>query len=129
MIEPPKKNTCVASRRPEFNLDFEALLPDWDGFPVWWLAKRWLAKRWRLSDSHWLRLLDDGDLKACVDLRRSGSSRSVIRITRAALLEFFHRRKDLPAVAAANPRPLYREESKRKPERGNEFARRGLPRK
>jgi hypothetical protein len=107
MAEHRKNGT---TREPEFNLDFGAMFPDWDGFPVWWLAKRW-----KLSDEHWINLIDSGELKLCVDLRTPGSSRSALRITRASLLEFLHRRKDLAAVAAANPRPKYREESKRRP--------------
>lgn len=108
MAEPPRKTS--APKQPEFNLDFEAMLPDWDGFPVWWLEKRW-----KVSDEHWLNLIEDGELKKCVDFRRTGSSRSAIRVTRASLLEFLHRRKDIQAIADANPRPAYREESKRKP--------------
>lgn len=103
MAQPPKKQR-------EFNLDFEAMLPDWDGFPVWWLEKRW-----QVSDEHWHNLIERGELKCCVDLRVPGSSRALRRVTRASLLEFLHRRKDIQAVADANPRPLYREESKRKP--------------
>lgn len=99
-----------APNESKFSLDFAAMLPDWDGFPVWWLAKRW-----KISDEHWQNLIDRGELKACVDLRTPGSSRSVLRVTRASLLEFFHRRKDIHAVADANPRPAYREESIRRP--------------
>lgn len=103
MAEPPKQ-------QPELKLDFESMLPDWDGFPVWWLEKRW-----RVSDEHWHNLIEDGELKLCVDLRRTGSSKSLRRVTRSSLLEFLYRRKDLGAVADANPQPAYREASKRKP--------------
>lgn len=103
MAEPPKKQ-----REPK--LDFESMLPDWDGFPVWWLEKRW-----RVSDEHWHNLIEDGELELCVDLRRTGSSKSLRRVTRASLLKFLHSRQDIQAIADQNPRPAYREESKRKP--------------
>lgn len=100
-----KKTDFVADK-----LDFESMLPDWESFPVWWLAKRWCV-----SDEHWHNLIDDGEMMLAIDLLRTGSSRSLRRVTRASLLEFLNRRKDLKAVAEANPKPAYRAQSKRKP--------------
>jgi hypothetical protein len=114
MAEPNKSagSRPAGSDQKEFNIDFAAMLPDWDGFPVWWLAKRW-----QTSERHWLNLIDDGEIAVCVDLRRSGSSRSMTRCTRASLLNFLTRRKDIAAVLAANPKPKYSEASRRKPKR------------
>lgn len=91
-------------------IDYEAVLPDWDGFPIWWLAKRW-----QVTDQHILNLVESRQIACAVDLRNKGSSRATIRIPRKAVIAFLNTRRDLEAVASANPRPKYRAETVRRP--------------
>jgi hypothetical protein len=72
----------------EFDIDFDDVLPDWDGFPVFWVAKRW-----HCTSNHILNLIDSGEIKVPIDLRNKASSRAMIRIPRGSLIEFINRRK------------------------------------
>jgi hypothetical protein len=63
-------------------------LPDWDGFPVYWVAKRW-----HLDRKHLCNLIEAGEFGKAIDFRGASSSRSTIRIPRAALIAFLERRK------------------------------------
>lgn len=85
MAAPPKKQI-------EFDLNFDdELPPKMDFFPVWFLAKLWHAHR-----QHIVNLIDSGELKVPVDLRNKASSRAMIRVPRASVVEFLTRRKVRP---------------------------------
>lgn len=91
------------------NIDFEKELPPWKFFPV-----QWLAKELHCSPEHLIHMIETGELPVAVDLRGKNSSRMMLRIPRQSLVHFLTARKDLEQVAAANPRPKYRVESKRR---------------
>lgn len=64
-------------------LEFDLRLPSgMESFTV-----RFLASWFRTSSQHWIKLVENGHLKA-VDLRTPGSSKSMIRIPRAELEAF-----------------------------------------
>ena len=68
---------------PEF--DFKHHLPaGMESFPV-----RWLARWFDTSTQHWINLVDSGALRA-VDLRSPGTSKSMLRIPRAALISYLN---------------------------------------
>jgi hypothetical protein len=68
-------------------------LPPGNFFAVYRLAK--ILDR---SRQHIGRLIDDGDLKVPIDVRRRASSRSSILVPRASVIEFLERRKITPAL-------------------------------
>lgn len=99
---------------PEFN--FEHDLPA----GVESFALHWLAKRWKCSVRHLFKLVESGEFKVAIDLRGLNSSKACIRLPRQSVVDFLNRRKDLIAVAEANPQPAPRRkrEETRKSERG-----------
>lgn len=107
MAEPPK---AAPARQAEFDIDFSQELPPWDFFPIWHLAERW-----HCSPAHIINLIASGQLPVNVDLRNLNTSRSMIRVPRKSVVAFLNARKDLAAIAEANPKPAYRDASKRKP--------------
>jgi hypothetical protein len=42
---PWKTNVSPGPHKQEFDVDFNAELPPWDFFPIWWLAKSWHCSR------------------------------------------------------------------------------------
>lgn len=105
-----KTGIAAPKTQREFDIDFNAELPPWEFFPVWQLAKSWNCSR-----EHVANLVESGELPVGLDLRTKGSSKSMIRVPRRAVVEFLNRRKDIAAVAEANPQPAYRDASKRRP--------------
>lgn len=95
MAERPKQT--------EFDIDFNAELPPQDFFPVWQLAKSW-----RCSPEHVIRLVESGELPVGLDLRNKASSKTMIRVPRKSVVKFLTRRKDMAAIAEANPYPKAR---------------------
>ena len=65
-------------------------LPAGESFPV-----HLLARVLRVHRDHVIHLIDSGELKCAVDLRSPGASRSLIRVPRAAVVEFLESRKIL----------------------------------
>jgi hypothetical protein len=63
-------------------------LPPGESFPVYLLARVLHIDR-----KHVVHLIDTGELKCAVDLRGPGASRSTIRISRAAVIEFLESRR------------------------------------
>ena len=85
-------NLKPGSGQEEFDLNFEEELPrNMEFFPVWFLAKLWHA-----TSNHVVNLIDSGELKVPVDLRNKASSRAMIRVPRACVVEFLNRRKVRP---------------------------------
>lgn len=84
---------------------FDSELPDWHFFPL-----HWLANHLRVTTKHVDTLIATGEIKMALDLRGKASSRATIRIPRKAIVDFLNARRDVEAVAAANPRPKYRSE-------------------
>ncbi len=107
----------------KLTIDFEKELPPWDFFPLWWLAQRL-----HVTSKHVNTLIDTGEIDCAVDIRGKGSSRATIRVPRNAVIKFLIARKDVEAVAAANPRPKFRSESVRRPRPvANAKKKRGVP--
>lgn len=75
----------------EFDIDFDAELPNFQFFPVWLLAKTWHCHR-----THVVNLIEAGELKVPVDLRGANSSKSMWRVPRASIIEFLNKRKARP---------------------------------
>lgn len=94
---------AMATKQPEFDIDFGDELPDWDGFPLFWLAKRW-----HTTTQHLFNLIDTKQIKCPVDLRNKASSRAMIRVPRKSVIAFLNSRKDTEAVANSNPKPKAR---------------------
>jgi hypothetical protein len=92
----------------KFVIDFDKELPPWNFFPI-----AWCANEWHCSPEHIVNLIETGELPVGVDLRGHKSSKMMIRIPRKSLVAFLNHRKNLEAVAAANPRPKTREERRR----------------
>jgi hypothetical protein len=69
-------------------MSHESSLPDWDAFPV-----HWLAKRWRVSAHHVADLVEEGEITGAIELCGKAASRSLIRITRVGVIEFEMKRK------------------------------------
>ncbi len=90
-------------------IDFDQELPEWNFFPV-----HWLAKEWHCSGKHICNLIDTDELKIGIDLRGLKSSRAMIRVPRKSLVEFLNARQNREAIREANPRPKWRAESKRR---------------
>lgn len=65
-----------------------AFLPADNSFPVHLLAKLLNVHR-----THIVHLIETGELRCAVDLRSSQSSRSCIRVSRVAILEFLEARE------------------------------------
>jgi hypothetical protein len=63
-------------------------LPAGESFPV-----HLLARVLHVDRKHVIHLIDSGEIKCAVDLRGPGSSRSTIRVSRAAVIEFLESRK------------------------------------
>jgi hypothetical protein len=63
-------------------------LPAGDSFPV-----HLLARILHVDRKHVIHLIDCGELKCAVDLRGPGASRSTIRVSRAAVIEFLESRR------------------------------------
>jgi hypothetical protein len=63
------------------------LLPAGESIAIWQLARHWHCHR-----EHIIRLVESGAIRA-FDLRGAGSSRSTLRIPRAALVEFLEKRQ------------------------------------
>ncbi len=82
------------------------LPPEMKNFPLWWLAKFWHTTTQHLSN-----LIESGALQCPFDIRNNGSSRAAIRVPRPFVLKFIQERKDLQAVADANPAPKPRHKS------------------
>jgi hypothetical protein len=95
-----RNGVAGASAQAEFDIDFDDELPRWEFFPVYWLAKRWHA-----TSQHVFNLIESGELEVGVDLRNKASSRTMIRVPRKSVVRFLNKRKNLQAVAAANPSP------------------------
>lgn len=93
----------------ESEIDFGQELPRQDFFPTWQLARLW-----HCTAQHVVNLVESGELLIALDLRGKASSKSMIRVPRKAVVRFLNARKDLAAIAEANPRPAYRDASKRK---------------
>ena len=81
----------VAKQPSDFDVDFQDHLPRIEFVPVFLLAKLWRCHR-----QHIINLIDSGELKVPVDLRGKASSKSMIRIPRASVVEFLNRRKVRP---------------------------------
>jgi hypothetical protein len=99
----------MSEEHPEF--DFEHDLP----FGVESFAVHWLAARWKCSVNHVTNLVLAGEFgkDAAVDLRGAQSSKAMIRIRRAAVVEFLNRRKDIARVAEESPSPKPRAKSRK----------------
>lgn len=69
-------------------MQVNAYLPEGESFPVYLLARTLHVTR-----NHVINLIDTGELKCAVDLRGPGSSRSTIRVSRAAVIEFLESRR------------------------------------
>ena len=67
-------------------------LPPGESFPVHVLARVLQVHR-----DHVINLIDNGELKCAVDLRSPGASRSLIRVPRAAVVEFLQSRRIIVA--------------------------------
>jgi hypothetical protein len=91
MIAAMDRPRANGAKQQEFDIDFHASLPPQDFFPVWQLARIWKAHR-----QHVINLIESGELKVPVDLRNKASSRSMIRVPRASVVEFLNRRKVRP---------------------------------
>jgi hypothetical protein len=98
------------TEHPEF--DFEHDLP----FGVESFALHWLAARWKCSVPHVTNLVAAGEFgkDAAFDLRGAQSSKAMVRIRRAAVVEFLNRRKNIEAVAEKSPQPKPREKAEKK---------------
>jgi hypothetical protein len=58
------------------------------------------------TPQHWINLAEKGAFgKGLADLRAPGASKMMLRIPRKPLVEFLNSRRDLQAVADANPPP------------------------
>jgi hypothetical protein len=101
---------------PEF--DFGDSLPAGVGS----FALHWIAGRFGGSIQHWFNLARSGVFgKGIVDLRLPGSSKAMMRIPREPLVAFLNSRRDIEAVADANPAPPPQPISrKRKPKKAGE---------
>lgn len=65
-------------------------LPPGESFPV-----HLLARVLHVTRNHVINLIDTGEIKCAVDLRGAGASRSTIRVSRAAVVEFLESRRIL----------------------------------
>jgi Helix-turn-helix domain len=63
-------------------------LPPGESFPV-----HLLARVLHIHRTHLINLIDAGEIQCAVDLRGHGSSRSTIRVPRAAVIEFLEKRR------------------------------------
>jgi hypothetical protein len=63
-------------------------LPEGDSFPV-----HVLARILHVDRDHIVHLIDTGEIKCAVDLRSPGASRSTIRVSRVAIVEFLESRR------------------------------------
>jgi hypothetical protein len=80
-------------------VEVSEFLPPGESFPVWLLAKHLHVHR-----THIINLIDVGEIKCAVDLRGPGSSRSTIRVPRAAVISFLESRKIVVVPNAKNGR-------------------------
>jgi hypothetical protein len=58
---------------------------------------RWLAAWSRSSVMHWNRLVESGEIppEGVIDLRGAGTGKSMLRITRPALVKFLESRRSV----------------------------------
>ena len=78
-----RKATPATPEEPEF--DFQHHLPaGMESFNV-----RWLARWFGTSHQHWINLIECGAIKA-VDLRSPGTSKSMLRVPRSALITYLN---------------------------------------
>ena len=90
--------------------DIESLVPQEPFMRVFQFAT-WMS----VSYHHVVNLIKSGDLKVPEELQKSAPSKRAMRIPRAAVVEFLNARRNLKAVAAANPKPKYNKASVRRP--------------
>lgn len=81
------------------------------------------AERMCCSTTHILNLIKDGAIVVPQELKDSAPSGPSMRIPRASLVDFLNERKNIKAVAAANPKPVYNAASKRKPKAAKQESR------
>jgi hypothetical protein len=84
-------------------------------------ALHWIASRFGGTIQHWFNLARNGVFgRGIVDLRTPGSSKSMLRIPRPALVKFLNSRTDIQAVEDASPpRPPQPPSRKRRKKKGN----------
>jgi len=63
-------------------------LPNWESFPV-----NFLAKYLQIHRDHVLRLIELGEISPVLDLRAPNSTRSCLRVPREAVLDFLKTRQ------------------------------------
>lgn len=91
--------------------DFDQCLPK----GVESFSLHWLSRHFGGTATHWFRLAEKGAFgTGIVDLRTPGSSKAMLRVPRAPLVEFLNSRRDIAQVADENPQPKPRKKAHRR---------------
>lgn len=85
----------IPKEHPEF--DFEHDLPAGKEF----FSVPFLARLWGCSNEHVIGLIESGEIAIAADLRGTGSTKTMWRVTRRAVVDFLNRRKSGIAMGRA----------------------------